>query len=241
MTIASEITRINNNIASAYTACNGKGATMPATQNSANLADCIDSIQSGGGEGIPREVVNGVYRIPASSFTFSLPSGATDLGERALYNAFSNCSTIVSADLSSLTTISGNYAMSGSFQYCINLASVNLSNLITISSRSDALYVAFRGCSALTNVDLSSLTTIANNASYALQNAFANTALVTLSFPSITYIDRSSQLTDMLSGVTGCTVHFPSNLQSVIGSWSSVTAGFGGTNTTVLFDLPATA
>jgi hypothetical protein len=44
----------------------------------------------------------------------------------------------------------------------------------------------------------------------------------------------------MLQGVTGCTVHFPSNLQSVIGSWSDVTARFGGTNTTVLFDLTAT-
>ena len=44
----------------------------------------------------------------------------------------------------------------------------------------------------------------------------------------------------MLRGVTGCTVHFPSNIQSVIGSWASVTGGFGGTNTTVLFDLPAT-
>ena len=35
-------------------------------------------------------------------------------------------------------------------------------------------------------------------------------------------------------------MHFPSNLQSVIGSWSDVQNGFGGTNTTVLFDLPAT-
>ena len=44
----------------------------------------------------------------------------------------------------------------------------------------------------------------------------------------------------MLSGVTGCTVHFPSNLETVIGDWSSVTSGFGGTDTTVLFDLPST-
>ena len=49
MTIASEITRINNNIASAYTACNNKGATMPQIQNSANLATCISSISGGGG------------------------------------------------------------------------------------------------------------------------------------------------------------------------------------------------
>lgn len=50
MTIASEITRINNNIADAYTAASGKGATLPATQNSANLATCIGSISAGGGE-----------------------------------------------------------------------------------------------------------------------------------------------------------------------------------------------
>lgn len=49
MSIATEITRINNNIASAYTACSNKGATMPATQNSANLATTIGTITTGGG------------------------------------------------------------------------------------------------------------------------------------------------------------------------------------------------
>lgn len=44
MTIASEIQRIKTNIANAYTACDNKGATMPATQNSANLASCVSSI-----------------------------------------------------------------------------------------------------------------------------------------------------------------------------------------------------
>lgn len=49
MTIASEITRIQTNIANAYTAASGKGATIPATENSDNLATCIASIPSGGG------------------------------------------------------------------------------------------------------------------------------------------------------------------------------------------------
>lgn len=51
MSIASEITRINTNIAAAYTALDGKGATLPAagSQNSANLADTIDTITTGGG------------------------------------------------------------------------------------------------------------------------------------------------------------------------------------------------
>lgn len=48
MTIASEITRIKNNIAGAYTALSAKGATMPATQNSANLATTVASVPAGG-------------------------------------------------------------------------------------------------------------------------------------------------------------------------------------------------
>lgn len=44
LSIASEAHRIMNNIAAAYTACDGKGAIMPSAQNSANLAETINSI-----------------------------------------------------------------------------------------------------------------------------------------------------------------------------------------------------
>lgn len=44
MSIASEITRINSNIAAAYAACSGKGATLPQAGNSANLASTIAGI-----------------------------------------------------------------------------------------------------------------------------------------------------------------------------------------------------
>ena len=47
MSIVSEINRINTNIANAYSKCNEKGATMPQTQNSSNLASTINSISSG--------------------------------------------------------------------------------------------------------------------------------------------------------------------------------------------------
>lgn len=46
MSIASEITRIKNNIVSAYTALSDKGATLPEVQDSANLASCINDIQT---------------------------------------------------------------------------------------------------------------------------------------------------------------------------------------------------
>lgn len=49
MSIASEILRISGNVADAYTACSNKGATLPVTQNSDNLASTIASISTGGG------------------------------------------------------------------------------------------------------------------------------------------------------------------------------------------------
>ena len=325
MTIASEITRINNNIASAYTACNNKGATMPQTRDSANLATCIGSISAGGGSGdsITREVVNGVYQMPVSSFTFSLPSTATRIGTQAMYYAFYGCNGITSADLSSLTdlsdggamqyafyncagltsvdlssltSISGINTIANAFEHCSNLTSVNLNNLTSIYSGTtpmlqtfkncvkltsislsslatvsvdSALYEAFYGCTELTSVDLSGLTTVDRSSalrstfsncpnltsinltnlsvisgSHTFQQTFRNcTSLTSLSFPSLnsnSFGSYTDQFNNMLQGVTGCTVHFPSNLQSVIGSWSDVTAGFGGTNTTILYDLPAT-
>lgn len=46
MSIRSQIDRINSNIAAAYTACSEKGATMPVTENSDNLAGTIAGISS---------------------------------------------------------------------------------------------------------------------------------------------------------------------------------------------------
>ena len=164
---------------------------------------------------IPREVSNtGVYQMPTSSSTFSLPENATDVGNYALSRAFYGCTSLTSVDLSSLTTISGNRALGYAFSGCTSLTSVDLSSLTTISGNY-ALYYAFYGCTGLTSLSFPSL--------------------ISTAFGSYT-----NQFNNMLYGVTGCTVHFPSNLQSVIGSWSDVTNGFGGTSTTVLFDLPAT-
>lgn len=61
MTIASEITKLQNNLQDSYTACRGKGATMPANQNFDNLADTIDSITGGGGgNGILEQLVEDI-------------------------------------------------------------------------------------------------------------------------------------------------------------------------------------
>lgn len=59
MSVASEINRIKANIADAYDEAEAKGATMPATENSANLADTIGSIPQTGSIPYKTITVNG--------------------------------------------------------------------------------------------------------------------------------------------------------------------------------------
>lgn len=172
--------------------------------------------------------------------SIDLSSLTTVSGNSACYGMFSYCTRITSVDLSSLTTLSGNSSCYYMFSACTGITSVDLSSLTTTSGGS-ACYYMFQDCTSITSVDLSSLTTISG--SLACSQMFRGcTSLTTLSFPALTnnFGVYTNQFSAMLQGVTGCTVHFPSNLQSVIGSWTSVTGGFGGTNTTVLYDLPAT-
>lgn len=72
MSVASEINRIKSNIADAYTEAEAKGATMPATENSANLADTIATISGGGGIPIDEDSLKPlVFGIDNVGFYFS--------------------------------------------------------------------------------------------------------------------------------------------------------------------------
>ena len=238
-----------------YTAPTGT-AYSPVTVN----------VSGGESVGITREVTSeGIYQMPADNFTFSLPANATSIGPSALYHAFIGCISLTSVDLSSVTTVPGSSALYYAFSGCTGLTSVDLSSLTTVTGP-NALYYAFSGCTGLTSVDLSSLTTVAGSSalSYAFNNctgltsvdlssltrvtsgygmsyAFRScTSLTSLSFPALTtssFGTATNQFNNMLTKVRGCTVHFPAAIQSTIGNWTSVQNGFGGTNTTVLFDL----
>ena len=140
MTIASEITRINNNIASAYTACNNKGATMPATQNSANLATCIGTITGGGGGGTKYGAsvstflgdidTNGVLQIPSEQDNIVF-SGVEDVAWYGLYYrcAYSSVKTVSFPDLKYLTGTQSCYGIFYNCQYHHNLQIQNLYEL----------------------------------------------------------------------------------------------------------------
>jgi hypothetical protein len=130
MAVADEITRIKGNIASAYSSAGAKGATLPAVQNSANLAGCIDTITGGGGgEPVNKKNLgitiddlisdvneNGLYKDSSNTFTFDaskiqhlgvswfkLPDGTTEYVVDALaYKFYNNKRLVGTIDLSNL-------------------------------------------------------------------------------------------------------------------------------------------
>lgn len=169
-------------------------------------------------------------------------SSLTSISNNGLYYAFER-NSITTVDLSALTTI-GPWGLQCTFKYN-QITSVNLSSLESVWY--EGFYGAFSG-NKLSTVSFPSLVSIKGHGFY---SAFewnqdnGQTTLVSVSFPALTSNSFESNdntaFDNMLNGNEDVTVHFPSNLQSVIGNWTSVQNGFCGTNTTVLFDLPATS
>lgn len=155
-------------------------------------------------------------------------------------------------------------AFRGTYGSCINVTAVNLHNLVDVDA-SYALANTFDGCTNLTEVDIDSLEGVWQN--YCFQGCFGKAKLSTIYFKSLknvksnnefyytlancsllssvwfyalntaSFNNNQNHFNNMLNSDTGVTVHFPMAIQSTIGSWSDVTAGFGGTNTTILYDI----
>ena len=244
MTIASEITRINTNIAAAYTAANSKGATMPVAQNSANLATCINSISSGpsGYAELPSyEVVDGQAKKCTYTLTGNEFSGITSAANNAFRYGFYYSKLdgeLVFANLS----VAPDYC----FQNCFQTNNITSCDFGVIQAKSMSFASAFSQCSRLKTAyfkKLSSLEMLAFSTAFsyctALENVYFN-ALTTTSFGN-----SKNQFQNLMSN-TGTSVthklHFPSNLQSTIAGLTGYPL-FGGTSgyVTLAFDLPATS
>lgn len=62
--------------------------------------------------------------------------------------------------------------------------------------------------------------------------------LKSISFPVLSNLgSEKTQFNQMLSGVSGCTVHFPASLESTLSSWEDVQSGFSGIDTVIVYDL----
>lgn len=169
-------------------------------------------------------------------------------GNSVLNSAFMNCNITGHLDLSSLQSVSGSTAMAYTFADNPNITSIDLSGLTSLPSNTVTLTGMFMVSSnplttlPLSSVSFTSLSYIRGTAP--MRNMFQRrTGLQNVYFPAInsnTFGGLTTYFDNILNDVDSCTVHFPSNMQAVIGSWSAVQTGYGGTNITTLFDLPAT-
>lgn len=155
---------------------------------------------------------------------------------RVFDTAFSYATKLEYADFRSLQEIDAYWTFNHAFE-STKITQNPMPNLQRINGH-QTFYYAFASCLEIENFVFDRLSYILGSLNLACA-FFGCTKLRILSFPSLCDMGAST-FRDMLLGCSDVTVHFPSNLQSVIGNWDDVINGFGGTNTTVLFDLPAT-
>ena len=192
----------------------------------------------------------GDYMLYGSYRNNTAISGIVDMsdlesieGNNSCQNAFSGCVNITGFRLDSLKTINGYSVAAYMFRNDVGITLVDLGNLETISGNY-ACYYMFSGDANITSVIFTKLKVI--NGMLACQNMFEGCVLLeSLSFPAITtasFAGWTNQFSGLCQGIPNITLHFPSNVQSVIEGLVgySTTAPFGATAGTVLFDLPAT-
>ena len=211
------------------------GAPSSAQDATVNLSS-LETINSG--KDTFREAFSGCTSLTTATFPAltTVSGNSSSTGQEVFYRIFGGCTSLTTVSFPALTEASAYYAFRQAFYGASALTTVSFPVLSTIGSY--CFQNAFEGCSSLSSISFPSLT-VAPYSCFA--SAFVGcTSLTSVSFPALTassFGSYNSQFNSMLSGCSNVTVHFPAAIQSTIGNWPSVTSGFGGTNTTVLFDL----
>jgi len=143
MSIATEINRIKQNIANAYTELQNKSATLPTVQNSANLANTISTISSSTVSNLTKITVNVedeklTELISNNAIEITLPPTKTSID--GSFKGWSGLTGITIGD--NITRLEGR-----AFQNCTNLQSLVIPNNVT----STGVYIC-NGCTGLTTV-----------------------------------------------------------------------------------------
>ena len=242
MSVADQINRIKTNIASTYTAAQAKGATMPQTQNSDNLADCVQSITTGGGTqfGLTAEQMLGTLdsegnltypALPSITFTGLESIPASGFCYKFYARTFETGSTISFPDL---TTINDS-GLSNAFATCQGITSLEFGSLESITGNY-GLSSCFFG-SSLTSASFPKLKTILST--NGMSSCFSScAALTSISFPLLESASGSA-LSNTFSGCDSLTsASFPKlNNTYLNGTFSGCSAltsvSFGGLTTTV--------
>ena len=158
MSLASEITRLQNAKSALKTSIEAKGVTVSDSTLISDYSAYVDQIPTGGGGGGGNEDL--IDLIERDITTFNIPYGTTKIGDYA----FNYCSALTSVTIPNSVTSIGEH----SFQNCRKLTSVTIPNSVTSIGTS-----AFYDCSALTSV------TIPNSVTEIGSNAFRNCSALT--------------------------------------------------------------
>ena len=139
MSLASEITRLQNAKSALKTSIEAKGVTVSDSTLISDYSAYVDQIPTGGGGGgqAEEDLINLIER---DFTTFNIPSGTTKIGDYAFYY----CRGLTSINIPNSVTRIDDYA----FQYCEGLTSVTIPNGVTTIGDS-----VFSYCSALTNIN----------------------------------------------------------------------------------------
>lgn len=179
---------------------------------------------------------DGVARSSSlQTFGEGFPELVSTVGNRAFENCCSNCTRLTTVSFPKLRECLGTYTFYDGFRYCSNLTSIDFSKLETAGPQ--CFYSAFENCTSLTTVSFPALNSIGKE-SFASAFRGCSSSLV-VSFPALnqnSFGSNIDQFKGMFTSIRGATVHFPASVQSIVETLAGY-PNFGGTNTTVLFDL----
>ena len=190
------------------------------------------------------QVCNGNTNVVTARF-----DSVQTASDNAFAQAFNGCTALTTANFDGLETVSSSSysAFRQAFNGCSSLTTISFPALETVSQggTSSLFEEAFSGCTSLTAMSFPELVTLTNTGSSSTYGAFYRafagcTSLTSVSFPKLdasTFgTGKKYYFMSMLSGCTGVTVHFPASAQTEVEAMYGY-PNFGGTNTTVLFDL----
>lgn len=176
---------------------------------------------------------NGV--LTSTNEHFVLPAGAKKVPAQMMRYKFYYDPAVKTVDLNELEQTTGDQAFHYCFSNCPNLEYVDF-GAFYYSNHTSAFQNCFANCPKLTTVIMNNVATLTGQNVF--NSIFMNcTSLRELRFPALTNVGtRNNGLNNMLGGCTDVVVHFRQDIQTSMEKMGSYPS-FGGTNTTVLFDL----
>ena len=236
MSIASEITRIKDNIADAYYAIEAKGGTVPSQANSDNLADSITSIP---GEktkyGISIDDMfgdvnaSGAYSFPNTQFTPDFSGIKTINNDYAFYYRWytSDRRSTGPAGVIKFGLISASASNVFSTAFCnkLGVTGIDLSKLVTVTGQ-NYFYQTFRGCANNVSCDLSSLESVISSSGLG-STCRDQSKLVTLKIGKLKIVNGSSAIAAFAQDCSSLKSVDLSSLEEIHGS-SAASGAFNG-------------